>query len=167
MDMGFPPMGDDVRRVIERLGWRVRYVPHEIIKDYHACYRVMYRGSIIYPPAADRLGIPLNEVWLSERLRGYEAYVLFHELREIHYRYEGYSVREAHLRARIDEALRYCSDPKWMRHFKEFPDYTLPLSCLKELCEAIEGGTKDNNLLYRILASCIRRCSNISAPHNA
>lgn len=152
-------MAMDLGRELEKLGWRLRYVPHDVIEDHNACYRVVYRGKVIYPPAADRLGIPLNEIWLSEKLREYEEYVLFHELREIQYRYQGYSVREAHLRARIDEALRFCSDPKWVKYFEEFPDYSVPPSCLKELCKAIESGTRDIDALYRSLTRCINRSS--------
>ncbi len=145
------------REEIERMGWRVRYVPHEVIEDYNACYRVVYNGKVIYPPAADVLGIPLNEIWLSEKLREYEDYVLFHELREIHYRYLGYGVREAHLMARVEEALRFCNDPRWMKYFEEFPDYTVPRSCLEELCNAIERGVSSVNELYSLLKACISR----------
>ena len=49
-------------------GWKVKYVPHELIEDYNACYRVVYKGKVASPPAADRLAIPLNEIWVSERL---------------------------------------------------------------------------------------------------
>ena len=148
-------MATNVREEIEKLGWRVKYVPHEVIEDYNACYRVVYHGKMIYPPAASKLGIPLNEIWLSERLREYEDYVLFHELREIQYRYQGYGVREAHLKARIDEALRFCDDPKWMEYFKKFPDYSVPLNCLKELCNTIKKGTKSIDILYKLLMKCI------------
>ncbi len=141
---------------IRKLGWKIRYVPHEIIQDFNACYRVKYKEKIIYPPAADRLNIPLNEIWLSERLREYEEYVLFHELREIMYRYRGYDIEEAHLRARIDEAKRFCSEPKWIRYFEEFPDYSVPLRCLKELCEAIRSGIETSNTLFKILVKCIK-----------
>ena len=143
------------REVIEELGWKVRYIPHKVIEDYNACYRVEYRGKVIFPPAADALGIPLNEIWMSEKLREYEEYVLFHELREIQYRYQGYGVREAHLRARIDEALRFCSDFKWMDYYEKFPDYTVPLNCLKELCNAIEKGVESINTLRKLLMECI------------
>jgi len=148
-------MATNVREEIEKLGWRVKYVPHEVIEDYNACYRVVYHGKMIYPPAASKLGIPLNEIWLSERLREYEDYVLFHGLREIQYRYQGYGVREAHLKARIDEALRFCDDPKWMEYFKKFPDYSVPLNCLKELCNTIKKGTKSIDILYKLLMKCI------------
>ncbi len=150
-------MATDLRRELEKHGWRIRYVPHEVIADYNACYRVVYRGKVIHPPAADRLGIPLNEVWLSERLRDYEEYVLFHELKEIGYRCQGYSVEEAHLRARIEEALRYCNDPKWVEYFRKFPDYSVPLNCLKEICNAIENGVRDIDALYEQLMKCANR----------
>jgi len=143
------------REKIEELGWRVRYVPHEVIKDFNACYRVEYEGRVIYPPAADRLSIPLNEVWLSERLREYEEYVLFHEPREIMYRYQGYDVKEAHLRARIDEALRFCKDPKWVEYFEKFPDYSIPFNCLKELCRIIESDVKTVSILYKSLINVL------------
>ena len=58
-----------LREKLEKLGWRIRYVPHSVIEDYNACYRIVYKGKTIYPPAADRIGIPLNEIWLSEKLR--------------------------------------------------------------------------------------------------
>jgi competence protein ComEA len=75
------------------------YVPHEVICEYNACYRVSYEGREIYPPSADRLGIPLNEIWISEKYRRYEKYILHHELEEIRYRAEGLDVESAHQRA--------------------------------------------------------------------
>ncbi len=145
----------NIKEEIEKLGWRIRYVPHEVIEDYNACYRVEYRGRVIYPPVADKLGIPLNEIWLSELLKEYEEYVLFHEFREILYRYQGYNVKEAHFRARIDEALRFCNDSKWIEYFEKFPDYGIPLNCLKELCKMVENGTKTISILYNSLVKYI------------
>jgi len=158
-------MATDLRRELEKRGWRLRYVPHEVIAEHNACYRVVYRGKVIYPPAADSLGIPLNEVWLSERLRDYEEYVLFHELKEIEYRYRGYSVEEAHLRARIEEALRYCNDPKWIEYFEKFPDYSVPLNCLKELCNAIGNDVKSIDSLYKLLMECVARNNEAGSNH--
>jgi hypothetical protein len=37
--------------------------------EYNAFYRVEYGGSVIAPPAARRMNVPLNEVWLTEYLR--------------------------------------------------------------------------------------------------
>ena len=51
---------------IQKRNYKVVYVPHEIIKDYNACYNVIYDEKIIRPPAAEELGIPLNEIWISE-----------------------------------------------------------------------------------------------------
>ncbi len=146
-----------IKEEIRKLGWGIRYVPHEVIKDFNACYRVEHKGKVIYPPAADKLGIPLNEIWLSELLKEYEENVLFHELREILYRYQGYDVEEAHLRARIDEALRFCNDPKWIEYFEKFPDYSIPLNCLKELCRIVESDAKTISILYKSLIKCIDR----------
>lgn len=145
-----------IKEEIRKLGWRIRYVPHEVIEDYNACYRVEYKGKVISPPAADKLGIPLNTIWLSELLKEYEEYVLFHELREILYRYQGYNVEEAHIRARIDEALRFCNDQKWIKYFEKFPDYSIPLNCLKDLCKNINNNIKDINILYKSLIKCIK-----------
>jgi len=142
-------------KLLRSFGWRVKYVPHKIIKEYNACYRVVYHGKVISPPAAEKLGIPLNEICLSERLRGFEEYVLFHELREIEYRYQGYSVKDAHFLARIDEALRFCSDQKWIDYFKRFPDYTIPLNCLQKLCEMIGRSVRDKGILYKLVLKCI------------
>ena len=107
------------RAEAERLGYKIVYVPHEVIKDYNACYRVIYDGKLIYPPAADKLGIPLNEIWISERFREYERYVLFHELQEIKHRAEGLSVEEAHKKALKDEIKVFSGDPVWERLKKE------------------------------------------------
>lgn len=57
---------------------------------------------------------------MSELLK---EYMLFHEPREILYRCQGYNVKEEHLRVRIDEALRFCNDPKWIECFEKFPEY--------------------------------------------
>ena len=87
------------REILEELGYRVVYVPHEIICKYNACYRVLYEGKEIHPPAADRLGIPLNEIWISEKYMRYKKYILHHELEEIRYRAEGHDVESAHRKA--------------------------------------------------------------------
>jgi len=86
-------------KMLEGLGYRVVYVPHEIICKYNACYRVLYEGKEICPPAADKLGIPINEIWISEKYRRYEKYLLHHELEEIRYRVEGHNAESAHQKA--------------------------------------------------------------------
>ena len=156
MQEAYETLITSVRREIERLKWKVRYVPHEIIENYNACYRVVYKGEIIYPPAADKLKIPLNEIWISERLKEYEEYVLFHELKEILYRYQGYDVIEAHIRARIDEALRFCNDTKWVKYYREFPDSIVPLECLKIICKTLKtNDLKNIKNLYRKIMKCV------------
>lgn len=105
----------DLLEMAERLGYRVRLIPHERIKEYIACYRVMYEGKEIYPGAALRLGIPMNEIWVSDAFRDFLDYILFHELREIHHRYEGHSPDDAHLMALKDEENEFNGDEKWLR----------------------------------------------------
>jgi len=56
--------------------------------------------------------------------------MLFHVLREILYIYQGYDVKKAYLRARIDEALRFYNEPKWMEYYEKSPRYSILLSCL-------------------------------------
>ena len=97
----------------EKLGYRIVYVPHHVIKDYNACYRVIYQGKLISPPAAEKLGIPTNEIWLSEWFKNYEKYILFHELREIKHRAKGLNGEEAHKKALEDEKIVFEGDPEW------------------------------------------------------
>lgn len=106
------------REEAKRLGWEVVYISHEEIEDYNACYRVEYQGDKIYPPAADDLGIPLNEIWISEKLKEFEKYVLYHEIREIKYRARGCDVSTAHEKADEDEKV-FEGDPSWERLRRE------------------------------------------------
>ncbi len=101
------------REEAKKLGYKIKYVPHDIIKDYNACYNVVYRGSVIKPSAADKLGIPLNEIWISEKWRRYEKYILYHELAEIRYRALGFSGEEAHILAEFECIKLWKSDPVW------------------------------------------------------
>lgn len=109
---------ENPRKEAEKLGFEVVYIPHEKIEDYNACYRVRYKGKEIYPPAADDLGIPMNEIWLSEKLKDFEKYILYHELREIEYRYEGNGVEKAHEKAVEDEKV-FEGDQKWEKLSRE------------------------------------------------
>jgi competence protein ComEA len=102
----------DARAQMEELGYDIVYKPHETMAAYNAFYRVEYDGDVIAPPAARRMDVPLNEVWLTEFLRPYERYILYHELNEIKYRAQGYSVDEAHERAVEDDKI-WAGDPKW------------------------------------------------------
>ena len=109
----------------EILKFTVRFVPHEKIKDYIACYNVVYEGKSIYPPAALHLGIPPGEIWISNAFRDYASYILFHELQEIKHRAEGYGVEEAHKLALRDEEMRFNKDEKWQEMKREINICTL------------------------------------------
>ena len=56
----------DVRHEAMRLGYVVKYISHDIMKNYNACYNMVYNGKNIKTPAVDKLGIPLNEIWISK-----------------------------------------------------------------------------------------------------
>lgn len=56
--------------------------------------------------------MPLGEVWLSEKLRPFEQYILSHELAEIEYRAAGLSVETAHEKAPEDDR-RCAGDPTY------------------------------------------------------
>ena len=105
--------GIDLTRTFSKLGWRIKWVRHEVISDYNACYNVNYQGRRIAPTAADILGIPPDEVWISEKFRKYATYILFHELQEIRYRAAGFNGDEAHSKAVDDEIQAWGSDPEW------------------------------------------------------
>ncbi len=81
------------------------------------------------------------------------------------YRYQGYDVEKAHLRARIDETLMFCNDPKRIEYFEKFPNYSIHLNCLKELCRIIESDAKTISILYKSLIKCIDRRSKIKPDH--
>lgn len=102
-----------------KLGYNVRYVPDEIIEDYNAYYRVKYGEKTIFLPTADKLDIPLNEIWLSKKWREFEKYTLYHELMEIKHRVEGHSPKNAHMLTIRDAEERYSGDPKHERLKRE------------------------------------------------
>lgn len=108
-----------MRQEVESYGFRIVYVPHEIIKDHNACYNVVYDGKVACPDAAKRLNIPLNEIWISEKWRRYEEFVLYHEIQEIRYRSQGHDGKTAHEMAERDEVERWKDDPNWKRMNKE------------------------------------------------
>ncbi|MBS3814079.1 MAG: hypothetical protein V5A79_01195 [Candidatus Bipolaricaulota bacterium] len=106
------------REEMERLGFDVIYIKPKDIEKYNACYRVEYRGQEIYPPVADELGIPMNEIWISERLKEFEKYILHHELQEIKHRARGLDVKTAHEKALEDEKV-FKGNPKWEKLKRE------------------------------------------------
>lgn len=100
------------REEIESLGYDVIYRDHEEVAEHMAFYKVEYDGKVIAPPIVEKYDISLNEIWLSEKFKPYERYVLYHELQEIKYRARGYGVKEAHLKAEEDERV-WEGDPRW------------------------------------------------------
>jgi len=109
----------DPRTKADNLGYKIKYVPHEVIKDYNACYNVIYCDKHIKPPAADKLRIPLNEIWISKKWKKYEKYILYHELAEIKFRAQGYSVDEAHILAEMKCIKLWRDDPMWREFIVE------------------------------------------------
>jgi len=107
------------RLLAKRLGYVVRYVPHRVIADYNATYNVEYEGRHIITGAAKGLRIPLNEIWISEMWRPYERYILFHELREIHYRGKGLDSKSAHGKAVQDQLKMWKDDAEFWRMVAE------------------------------------------------
>lgn len=107
--MSEPPRS---REEIEALGYDLVYRPHREVADHMAFYKVEYEGKVTAPPIVDKYDISMNEIWLSEKFKPYERYVLFHELQEIKYRAKGYSVQKAHQKAKKDEKI-WEGDPKW------------------------------------------------------
>lgn len=73
----------------EPASYRVVFVPHQVIEDHIACYRVEYRGRSTHPLAAEKPGIPLNEIWISDLFRPCARCILFHELVETKHRARG------------------------------------------------------------------------------
>jgi len=89
----------ETMELLSKYAYKVRYVSHEIIEEYNATYNVVFEDKHITTGAARELGIPLNEIWISEMWKPYEAYIIFHELREIYYRSSGFSRDKAHEKA--------------------------------------------------------------------
>jgi len=108
-----------VRSQAKSLGFALRYVPHKVIADYNATYNVEYMGQHVITDAARRLRVPLNEIWISEMWRPYEEFILFHELREIHYRGNGLDPRAAHEKAIEDTPKRWKDDTLFQRMVEE------------------------------------------------
>lgn len=106
---------EELRKKAADLGFHVIYVPHERIKNHNACYNVIVEGKNIFPPAAKVLEIPLNEIWISEKWKHYEKFILYHELREIEYRIQGASVENAHFLSQRDCILMWGDDPEWRK----------------------------------------------------
>jgi competence protein ComEA len=112
-------MFKETMKLLRKYAYKVRYVPHETIEDYNATYNVICENKHITTGAAKELGIPLNEMWISEMWRPYEKHILFHELREIYYRTKGLIRDEAHEKAIQDGSLLWENDPLLQKLIKE------------------------------------------------
>jgi len=110
---------EETMDLLARYAYKVHYVPHNIIEDYNATYNVSCENKPITTGAAKELGIPLNEIWISEMWRPYEKYIVFHELREIYYRAKGISRDEAHEKAIQDGFALWENDPLLSKLIKE------------------------------------------------
>lgn len=110
---------EELRKQVTALDFKVVYVPHERIKYHNACYNVMVEGKKIFPPAAQSLRIPLNEIWISEHWEKYERFILYHELREIEYRRQGATAEDAHFLSQKDCILMWKDDPVWRKGLVE------------------------------------------------
>ncbi len=106
----------NARSQIQKLGWRIKYVPHNVIEDYNATYNVEYEGINVVTDAAKELGIPLNEIWISELWKPYEKYLLYHEVREIQHQAAGFAPAEAHEKA-LRDGRTYWKDDSLYREF--------------------------------------------------
>jgi len=109
----------ETMKLLSKYAYKVCYVPHKIIEDYNATYNVICENKHIITGAAKELGIPLNEIWISEIWRPYEKYILFHELREIYYRAKGIGRDEAHEKSLQDGFVLWENDPLLQKLIKE------------------------------------------------
>ncbi len=106
------------RKELESLGYTIAYKPHHLVSKHMAFYRVEYKGKEIKCPIADDYGVPLNEIWLTEKFKPYEKYILYHELNEIKYRAEGLEPWEAHQKALKDDKI-WKDEEEWQHLQKE------------------------------------------------
>jgi competence protein ComEA len=117
----------DTEELLEKHGYRIVYVPHDVIEDYNATYNVICEDQLITTGAAKALGIPMNEIWISKKWKPFAKYIIFHELREIYYRSKGVKRDEVHERTRNDESELWKNDPLWLkmnRDMKEMDEKT-------------------------------------------
>ena len=105
---------EDPKTFLAQHGMKVRVIPHELISDHLACYNVALWGVRLRPRAAEKLGIPNGQVWISEALRPWERFVLFHEVAEMVFRARGFHGLAGHQLAEEEELLRWHSDPAWL-----------------------------------------------------
>ena len=109
----------DIQNEMKERGYAIVYKPHEVMKDYNATYNVIYEGKRITNPAGIKLKIPTNEIWISEKWRKYEKYILFHEFTEIKFRAMGLGIDEAHYLAEMECIKRFRDDALWRKFVVE------------------------------------------------
>ncbi|MDI6917005.1 MAG: hypothetical protein QMC80_04325 [Thermoplasmatales archaeon] len=109
------PKPEDIHEYLTKFGLKIRYKPHSLLKEYNACYMVNILGRKIDTNAGKKLGIPENEIWISEKFKDFEKYILFHELVEIYYRFIGYDWKKAHEMAVEKEVKYFKNNPEWRR----------------------------------------------------
>ena len=83
-----------------------------------AFYRVEYEGKEVKCPVADVYGVPLNQIWLTEKFKPFEKYVLHHEFNEIKYMAEGVELWVAHLKALEDDKV-WENEERWREFRRE------------------------------------------------
>ncbi len=113
---------EETMKILAEHAYKIRFVPHEIIEDYNATYNVVFGGKYITTNAAKKLKVPLNEIWISEMWRTYEKYIIFHELREIYYRANGFSRDEAHEKASQDGFYLWSKDVLFNKMISEIEE---------------------------------------------
>ncbi len=120
-----------IKEEIKKLKYKVAYVPHKAVKGHLTCYNVKYQGKIIKSgEIAKKLQIPLNEIWISKRLKSRADSVLNHELQEIKYRHMGYSSKKAHEKAKRTQYLILKTPNKKIIRFR-FYNKRAPITCKK------------------------------------
>jgi len=113
---------EETEKLLTKYAYKIIYVPHEVIEDHNVTYNVTCDNKVITTNAAKQLSIPMNEIWISEMWKPYEKYILFHELREIHYRAEGLSRDEAHKKAVQDAHSLWENEPSFHKMIKEIKE---------------------------------------------
>ena len=105
-------------KTLKSLNYTLAYKPHRQIAKHMAFYNVQYNDQKIKCPISDHYGVPLNEIWLTEKFKPYEKYILYHELNEIKYRAEGLEPWEAHQKA-LEKDKIWKDEEEWQHLQKE------------------------------------------------
>ncbi len=109
------PKPENIGEYLKKFKIKTIYKSHSLLKEYNACYMVNILGRKIDTNAGKKLGIPENEIWISEKVRKFESYILFHEFVEIYYRFIGNHWKKAHQIA-VEKEIKYFNhDPEWRK----------------------------------------------------